>query len=577
MFNQYYQEQLANLRELAAEFSNAHPALAPMLKGPSTDPDAERLLEGVAFLAALLQEKVDDEFPEIIQGLLRIVFPHYLRPLPSATIMQFAPRPNLKEVYKVPAGISVASKPMNGTRAMFKTCYDLEVHPLKITDAVLETPAGRSPCIRFSFELYGMDLEMWETDKLRIYLAQDFPVAANIYSLFMNYLKSVTVSPGKGGKPVTLRPDSVTPAGFADNEAMIPYPSHSFPGYRILQEFLVLPQKFLFVDVNGLEQWQERGTSARFDMVFELERLPFQLPRLKADEFVLFATPAINVFPAEADPLLVDHKKNEYRIRASGAGRNTYQVYSVDQVTGYQQGTVQEIEYQPFELFHSQAENIPVYNVSFRRSRIGNFVDAMISMTYPQEQGEPVPQTLSIKVTCTNGELAENLKVGDICDKTADSPELLDFKNIRPTTASVLPPLGQTLMWRFLSLYCLNFFSIAHKDNLKELLKLYIFPDSRDQANTFANLKRIEGITGLQVEPADRLVRGYVMRGQQIKLKINSENFASDGDLYMFGAILDNLFSSYSSLNSFTNFTMEDVLKGEKYKWTPKLGDRPLI
>ncbi len=577
MFNQYYQEQLANLRDLAAEFSNAHPALAPMLKGPSTDPDAERLLEGVAYLAALLQEKVDDEFPEIIQGLLQIVFPHYLRPLPSATIMEFMPRPNLKEVYKVPAGVSVASKPVAGTRMVFSTCYDLEVHPLKMTGAVLETPAGKPPYIRLSFELYGMDLEMWDTDKLRLYLAQDYPVAANLYSLFMNYIKTVTVAPAQGGRPTTLGPENVAPVGFDDSESMIPYPSHSFPGYRILQEFLVLPQKFLFVDICGIDRWKERGTGNRFDVIFELSRLPFQVPRLKAEEFVLFATPAINVFKAEADPIVVEHKKNEYRVRASGPGRNLYQVYSVDRVTGYQQGTVKEVEYKPFELFHQKEEDAPVYHVSFRRSRTGNFIDAMLSFTYPQEQGGPVPETLSIKVTCTNGEMAENLKVGEISEKTADSPELLDYKNIRPTTASILPPLGQTILWRFLSLYTLNFFSIANKENLKELLRLYIFPDSRDQAGTFANLKRIEGITDLEVRPADRLVKGHVMRGQQIKLKINSENFAGDGDLYLFGSILDSLWSSYSSLNSFTSLMVEDVLKGETYKWKAKMGDRPLI
>ena len=64
MFNKYYQEELQNLRELAVEFSKVHPALAPMLSGPSTDPDVERLLEGVAFLTGLLRGKLDDDFPE---------------------------------------------------------------------------------------------------------------------------------------------------------------------------------------------------------------------------------------------------------------------------------------------------------------------------------------------------------------------------------------------------------------------------------------------------------------------------------------------------------------------------------
>ena len=68
MFNRYYQEELQNLRERAREFSAVHPAAAPMLGGQSSDPDVERLLEGVAFLTGLLRRKLDDELPEVIRG-----------------------------------------------------------------------------------------------------------------------------------------------------------------------------------------------------------------------------------------------------------------------------------------------------------------------------------------------------------------------------------------------------------------------------------------------------------------------------------------------------------------------------
>ncbi|MEE9556699.1 MAG: type VI secretion system baseplate subunit TssF, partial [Candidatus Adiutricales bacterium] len=83
----HYQQELQNLKELAVEFSKAHPALAPMLSGQTQDPDVERLLEGVAFLTGMLREKLEDEFPEIIHGLLDLIFPHYLRPAPSTTMI----------------------------------------------------------------------------------------------------------------------------------------------------------------------------------------------------------------------------------------------------------------------------------------------------------------------------------------------------------------------------------------------------------------------------------------------------------------------------------------------------------
>ncbi|MGM0404259.1 MAG: type VI secretion system baseplate subunit TssF, partial [Thermodesulfobacteriota bacterium] len=84
MLHRYFQQELDHLRDLGQAFSKAHPAVAPMLSGSSTDPDVERLLEGVAFLTALLREKLDDEFPEIIHELVQLIWPHYLRPVPSA-------------------------------------------------------------------------------------------------------------------------------------------------------------------------------------------------------------------------------------------------------------------------------------------------------------------------------------------------------------------------------------------------------------------------------------------------------------------------------------------------------------
>ena len=89
MNRDYYQRELNALRELAKEFAVAHPALASRLSGTSPDPDVERILEGVAFLTGSVREKLDDDFPELAQTLTQLIYPHYLRPLPATTIMEF--------------------------------------------------------------------------------------------------------------------------------------------------------------------------------------------------------------------------------------------------------------------------------------------------------------------------------------------------------------------------------------------------------------------------------------------------------------------------------------------------------
>jgi len=104
-----------------------------------------------------------------------------------------------------------------------------------------------------------------------------------------------------------------------------------------------------------------------------------------------------------------------------------------------------------------------------------------------------------------------------------------------------------------------------------------VFPESRDRANIEANRKRIDGIRDLTVTAGDRIVSGYIMRGNTIRMKLRQDHFASPGDMFLFGSIMDYLFSAYSSINSFTHFFVEESTTGETYSWTPRIGERFLV
>lgn len=577
MINQFYQQELSNLRELAVEFSKAHPALAPMLSGPSQDPDVERLLEGAAFLTGLLRQKLNDEFPEVVHGLMRLIFPHYLRPIPATTIMAFTPKPSLRETITVPAGTALDSVPIDQTKCRFRTCYDVKVDPLSISEAQWLTAPGAPTSLRLRFKLKGLPLSEWTPGSLRLHISGAYPGAAGLYLLLFHNLSRVTVKPVGDGQALMMGPDCISPVGLGRDEGLFPYPTQSFPGYRILQEYFILPQKFLFLDVIGLERWRDRGAGSEFDLIFELDGKPDVLPQVKPDTFVLFASPAVNLFPHEADPIYLDHRQTEYKITPSGGHPDHYQVYSVTSVVGFAPGTVERKEYFPFELFVSQSGEASVYYVNRRPSAIRPEPEAYLSVAYPPRSDPPQPETLSINLLCTNANLPENLKYGDISEATDSSPELCEFRNIQPPTAQVQPPLGKNLLWRFLSHLSLNLLSLADVASLKALLKLYIFPDGRDRTSIMANEKRIEGITGFEADMVDRLVKGMVMRGQEIRLRISPDQFASPGDAFLFGMIMDRFLAGYASINCFTRLRVEDTLKGEVYQWPLRLGDHPLI
>lgn len=577
MFNRYYQEELQNLRERAREFSRAHPAAAPMLGGQSSDPDVERLLEGVAFLTGLLRRKLDDELPEMIRGLADVVFPHYLKPVPSTSVVAFTPKPGLQETLRVPAGTSLGSVEVQGCTCFFRTCFDLEVHPLRVIAAEALRNAGEPNVLRLEMESTGPILSQWRAERLSFCLAGGMAQAADLFCLLTRYLRRITVIPLEGGSPCTLPIDSLRAAGFERDKHLFPFPSQAFSGYRLLQEYFVLPYKFLFLDLLGWDRWEDHGDGSRFEVRFELDEAPLDLPNLGPDRFLFFATPVVNLFPHDGDPVTLDHKQERVRVRPSAKPNEVLQVYSVDEVTGFVEGTVEKKSYVPLSFFSKQEDEASLYQVLRGLSPVDQSPEVFLSFPYAAEEEKPRREILSLRLTCTNGNLPEQLQLGDISRQTSDSPELLTFRNVLSPTAPVEPPLRGNELWRLLSHLSLNLLPLADADALKALLRLYLFPEGRDKVKIATNQKRVDGIEGLSVKPADRLVRGHLVRGQEIRLTVRQDHFAGLGDLLVFGSIMDRFLSEYSSMNTFTRLEIKEIVSGETYVWPERIGDRPLM
>ncbi len=264
-------------------------------------------------------------------------------------------------------------------------------------------------------------------------------------------------------------------------------------------------------------------------------------------------------------------------MRPSGLKDAHYQVYSVEKVIGFVQGTAEERVYVPFELFRPDPQGVPVYHVKITNSPVRPSFDVYLSVAYPPESGPPMSETLSIRLLCTNGLLPEEIRTGDISLPTSSTPEQVDFKNLRPPTSNLLPPLGTNLLWRLISHLSLNYASLLKVENLQALLSLYLFKDPRKPEAFLANQKRVVGIQTIKSEGANRLVSGVMMRGRDIRLEARHDHFASQGDLFLLGCILDHFLGSYASINTFTRLTLREVITGETYQWLARLGDHPLL
>ncbi len=573
MIADYYQRELERLREEGALFARRHPALAPLLAGEGTDPDVERLLEGTAFLAAQIREKLDDELPEVIHALLNMVAPHYLRPLPSTTIMAFTPRRALRECLTIPRGTQIRSVEVEGTACIFTTAADVELAPLQLDEVQLTREQSRRGILRLRFSTCNhVPLEAISLDRLRLHFSGGYAEAARRLMICLTHTRGLRLA--GGGKVRELPAAALGMVGFDEADALVPYPPQSFPGFRHLQEFFMLPERFCALDVTGFAQWRERGTGSAFSLEFLLEDLPDECPAFRNGHVQLFVCPAVNIFPLSGEPIRLDHSRASYLIRPSGQNAAHYQVYSVDRVRGLAQGEARPRDYLPFLAANPGNASCPVYSLS---TRLENDTLAVSIAIGRQAGSRPVPEVLSLDLHCTNGSLPEQLRTGEICMPTASSPLLAEFTNLRAPTAASLPPLGGNTLWRLLSHLYTNFLSLASGESLRRLLKLYVFGKSGDNAGQMAHLKRIDGIVELAAMPCELLSHGRLLRGQDLRLRVRAENFAGDGDLYVFCSVLDAFLGTYAAVNTFTRLNVTDMSGGQEFRWPARLGRRTLL
>ena len=573
MLNKYYNTELARLRVNSLEFARANPAIAPMLGATSTDPDIELLLQGVAFLNGMTLQKLDDEFPEIAQELASILAPQILRPLPAATMVAFTPKAMLSEPASIAAGTELRSTPIEGVSCVFRTTAVVRAHPIELSGAEFRQTSGGVNTLRLSFSTAGLDLDTELPESLRVFLSGEHEAAANLLMLLRQYAGAVHLVDDSGTKVVL--PSCLKFPGF--DEPLIPYPENAFPGFCLLQELLFFPQKFLFVEFHSLDKGSGALKGTRFHLEIELAKYLGFTPEVSLRSFQLNVSPAVNLFNQQAEPINLTHESTEQMVTPDSAHQDYYQIYAVDSVVGIRQGQAQHHAYQPFSsLTFEKNVTQASFRTSLKPSIVNDRLDTYLAVVYPPNEA-PVNETLSIKLTCTNRSLPEQLKLGDVSRPSDSSPERFTFGNITPITGAVDPPHGEKLLWDVISHTLLNVLSLQDVENLRSILRLYNSMRTQDHAAKTINERQIDGILDLVVRAENRLYRGMNTQGQLVRLICQESNWGSRGSLYLWGCVLDSFLASYAGINTYTRFELEDRSTGIIFKWPLRQGLRPML
>jgi type VI secretion system protein ImpG len=604
----YYERELVFIRQMAAQFAEKYPDRAGGLKlngQRSDDPHVERLIEAFALIAGRIHRKIDDEFPEITAALLDLLYPHYLRPIPAMSIVQFQLDPEQSKVeggYVAPRDSKLYSQPVNGAVCHFKTCYPVRLWPIEVASAGFlrssNTPgglAGVDAAYALRIELRtvgGASFAQLGLDQLRFYLAGDPQAAHILYELlFNNVVRIVARNPARRPQPpVPLSsPIRIEEVGFARDEGMLPYSDRSFLGYRMLQEYFSFPQKFLFFDLRHLDRVSLAGFTDRLEILILIkefdrkDRAALLEQSVTAGAFELGCTPVVNLFERCAEPIRVSHTQTEYRVIPDIRYPAATEVYSVDRVTSVAPYPQIPQEYRPFYSFrHADDGARELFWIASRRAseREGDggaevYVSLVDSGFEPQA---PPVESLTVHVTCTNRDLPARLPITRVFGELEmESGAVLRIRFLETPTPAIRPPMRRGLQWRLISHLGLNYLSIVQggREALQELLKLYDFSDDPAIARQIAGVARIESRSRIARVASDNGLA--FCAGLQVDAEFDEEQYVGGG-VFLMGSILERFLGLYSAINSFSQLRVTTLQRrGVLKEWPPRAGEQILL
>lgn len=600
----YYNNELQVIQKMAAEFAADYPKEAANLrisKEAFDDPHILRLLQGTAFLNARIMHKLDDEFPELIDSLLNIIYPHYLAPIPSFSIVSFETNDDTLEPYLIPRGTKIETDFVDDQICRFETCYPVTAYPIKISKAEFLTPPFSAPDISLQnnvesvlsleFRTNSQDLTVSQIqpDSLRLYLNGQYTQMMPLYELLFNNCLGIAIaSSGNDRNPTILTSDVLRQVGFNDDHAIIDYSNRSLVAYRYLTEYFVFPSKFLFIEID-LTAAFGKNIGHKFNIYFYLRKRDIKLEKIIGkNNFVLNCTPITNKFTLRAEPILFNDERLEYRVVPDMRQQEDTIVHEILSVSAVDD-IGQKREVQPFYFKKSAANaDLNLYWTATQKSGVGRkrSVDTFISITGDTKILTGREFVISAEIKCSNGTLPSRLPYG------GGNPKLHLTKGGGPIKSiSCLTPFSNIIFdeerrghkGKLLSHLALNHLSLMGPEGLqsfRELLKLYNFLNETDIN------RAIDGITEIKVSKTTARAPRYegdpvwvdcMCQGLEIEVYFDELFYAGDS-FFLFSSVIERFLAAYVNINSFTimcarHRSRSGILK----RWPPRAGLRYIL
>ena len=387
---------------MGKEFAAQYPKIASRLALDTTDipdPYVERLLEGVSFLTARTQLKLDAEYPRFVQRILEVVYPDFINQKPAAAIVNLEPtnQYNADVINLLERGKILRSLPIDEFKVScpFSVTKTTEILPLRIEKAKYTDSIGYLPNtlpalkqssskkvqsalrLDFSLSVPGACSEMLP-DELSIFLGTELSKSSSLLFLLASECVGVVChsyeNPKQWYYPLPTTPEH---RGFREDEALSFNLDKSVSAFRIMQEYSRLPEKFLFISQKNIKQAvqqaekkghlpkvpehlediiNDKGVNKKiityrkryFSLSFLFSnKIPELTELIGVDDFSVNAVPVVNLFRKKSSRFPVNIQDQEHHVVIDRTQPLNYEVYAIEQVKGFDPNNLQTVAFSP--------------------------------------------------------------------------------------------------------------------------------------------------------------------------------------------------------------------------------------
>jgi len=554
----YYERELAYVRKSLDEFVSQFPEQSSTLRlnqSANEDPNISRLIDAMALLTAKTEKRIDEQFPELVQGLFSLIYPGYLQVSPSYTVLELeAETDKLTDTVLLPKGSTLMLPVKSTAECEFTTVSDLNILPMEIVQVKAQAaPFNFITPAQLKHSDSVIQIELSSLDQLFSQIAiNDFEFyirgfensSASVIDLLLLQTEVISIASGEQQKVIDVER---LESRIADkNFQWLPkYASH-FKGYDLLRDYFTYPDKSAFFRIKSLGRELLDFSTDKVTINFFVKQLPAEFLRLfDKSVFALNAVPSINLFETRGEPLNYDFSKLALPVVADVNAGSNLEIVSVESVSEVL--PTGEINLSPvYESGYWHDDKSPQWQAKQYWDEQGKrHIDLSISYTYSQPSESIV---LSMMLKACNGRTPCLIPAGTYSDSLAAIDLPGELKIVSAPTAPHYPDLDNRMSWRFIALLNSNFSSLLQAEDpvkaLQHALRLCCPQTLCPQADAIKNVEYQH-----LVSPMTVMKQTIFASGTEVTVTLDDELMPNQ--VAVFAQVLNQFYQQFCSFDRF--------------------------